>query len=311
METVAAQQRQPDEIVICDGGSTDQTLAILQEYTTRLPLKLIQQIGANISAGRNAALRASTGEIIAITDAGVRLDPNWLAALLVPFEAQPETGAVAGFFLADPHTPFEAAMGATVLPTLAEIDPASFAPSSRSVAFRRAVIVAAGGYPEWLDFCEDLILDFRVMERLGGFRFAPGAVAYFRPRGSLRSFWKQYYQYARGDGKAGLFPRRHLIRYSTYLFVLPLLIGAALWLSPLAWLALAAGGLFMVWKPYRRLFQQWGALSPAGKIEAVLWVPLIRVWGDLAKMAGYPAGLRWRRVNQPPDWRSDPAHELS
>jgi hypothetical protein len=30
---------------------------------------------------------------------------------------------------------------------------------------------------------------------------------------------------------------------------------------------------------------------------------VIRVVGDIAKMAGYPAGLRWRRDNHPPEWK--------
>ena len=60
---------------------------------------------------------------------------------------------VAGFFRADPHSPFEVAMGATVLPLRDEIDPATFLPSSRSVAFRKAAWQAVGGYPEWIDYC--------------------------------------------------------------------------------------------------------------------------------------------------------------
>jgi hypothetical protein len=31
-------------------------------------------------------------------------------------------------------------------------------------------------------------------------------------------------------------------------------------------------------------------------------IPVIRVVGDFAKMAGYPVGWRWRLQNNPPDW---------
>ena len=50
-------------------------------------------------------------------------------------------------------------------------------------------------YPEWLDYCEDLLFDFAIRAQCGGFSFAPNAIVYFRPRGSLRSFYKQYYLY--------------------------------------------------------------------------------------------------------------------
>jgi hypothetical protein len=35
-------------------------------------------------------------------------------------------------------------------------------------------------------------------------------------------------------------------------------------------------------------------LPPGDKVKAILWVPVIRLWGDLAKMVGYPVGLFWR-----------------
>ena len=193
-------------------------------------------------------------------------------------------------------------MGATVLPEVRDIDPAKFTPSSRSVAFRREAFERIGGYPEWIDFCEDLIFDFRIAASAGPFVFAPEAVVYFRPRPSMRAFFKQYYQYARGDGKANLFFRRHLIRYLTYFVALPVVIIAGVLIHPLWLLALLAGGLYMVGAPYRRLFNQWGDLIPGEKLIAALWVPIIRVAGDLAKMVGYPVGLIWRRRNHPPDW---------
>jgi hypothetical protein len=37
-----------------------------------------------------------------------------------------------------------------------------------------------------------------------------------------------------------------------------------------------------------------GGLRPSQKLEAVGWVPIIRVVGDIAKMAGYPVGVLWR-----------------
>src|SRR5205823_5875810 len=120
--SVLAQTVQPAEIVIVDGGSTDGTQDVVRSYAERLPVRLIEKPGANISQGRNAAIRVATHEIIASTDAGVRLDPRWLEKLLEPF-SDPKVNVVSGFFLPDPQTPFEMAMGATVLPAPEDIDP--------------------------------------------------------------------------------------------------------------------------------------------------------------------------------------------
>src|SRR3990172_3811501 len=82
LESVAAQTRQPDEVVICDGGSGDNTVAVIQEYAERLPLKIVFAPGSSISQGRNVAIREATGEIIAVTDAGVWLEDGWLEELM-------------------------------------------------------------------------------------------------------------------------------------------------------------------------------------------------------------------------------------
>lgn len=303
LDSIAAQTRRPDEIIVCDGGSIDGTLSILEEYSESLPLIVVQHPGANISQGRNVAVRAASHEIIAAVDAGVRLEPDWLEKIVAPLEASQEVQVVAGFFLSDPQSPFEAALGATTLPELWDITPSTFMPSSRSVAFRRRAWKTVGGYPEWLDYCEDLVFDFRLAKIVGPFAFAPEAVVHFRPRRSLGAFYRQYQNYARGDGKAGLFFRRHLIRYLTYLAVLPFVVLMTIAVSRWWWLALLAGAVYMVAVPYRRLFSQWSSLTPSGKLVALLCVPIIRVVGDLAKMVGYPQGLVWRARHHPPDWR--------
>lgn len=313
LESIAAQTRQPDAIVIVDGGSSDNTLAILREYTARLPLTVIERPGCNISAGRNAAIAAvgDAAAIIAVTDAGTRLPPDWLERITAPF-ADPAVQAVAGFFHADPHTPFEVAMGAAVLPLVDEIDPARFLPSSRSVAFRREAWAAAGGYPEWLDYCEDLIFDLNLTALYGPFAWAPQACVAFRPRSSLQAFWRQYYRYARGDGKADLWRKRHAIRYATYLVGVPLILALGLAWGPLWWGAYLLGGAVYLRGAYHRLPAVWGyyrgARPPSRRDRLAAWllIPIIRVVGDLAKMVGYPAGWRWRLAHRPPDWRVRP-----
>lgn len=303
LDSLAAQSRQPDEVVFCDGGSTDGTLSLLHAED-RFQLSVLQRRGANISQGRNVAISAATGHIIAVTDAGVRLDAAWLERIVAPLEGG-EACIAAGFFRPDPRSLFETAMAATVLPELRDIRPDRFLPSSRSVAFHKSAWRDVGGYPEWLDYCEDLIFDIRLRSQYGPFVFVPDALVYFRPRPSLRAFFLQYYRYARGDGKADLWRLRHAIRYLTYLVALPLIavagaIGGAWWW---ALILVAVPGMF--WVPWRRLSRLWDDMNGLQRLKAALWVPFIRVTGDIAKMLGYPVGLwwRWQHRAQIPDWR--------
>lgn len=327
LRSLAAQTRRAAEIVICDGGSRDGTPARIEAMVAELgaalpPVRLLVEPGANISRGRNLAIRAAAGPIIAVTDAGVQLEPGWLAALTAPFAGTPTPLAVAGFFLPDvggadagkdEASAFLTAMAATVLPAREDIDPARFLPSSRSVAFLKSAWESAGGYPEWLDYCEDLIFDLRLNDLAPdsptAFAWAPDAVVYFRPRESLGAFWTQYYRYARGDGKADLWRKRHAARYGVYGLLTPALIGHGLWgfaAKWLGWLGLALGIILYCARPWQRLTTLGRHLTPVQWWQAALWVPVIRATGDLAKMVGYPVGLWWRyRSRHRPelDWR--------
>ncbi len=298
LDSIAAQTRQPDEVIICDGGSTDNTLELLRAER-QISLHIIERPGSNISQGRNTAIAAAAGDVIASTDAGVRLDPHWLEKLVGQDAVLPRP-VVGGFFLPDGRTPFEAAMGATALPTLDDIQPDRFLPSSRSIAFTKAAWQAVGGYPEWLDYCEDLVFDFALLAKYRPFAFAPEAIAYFKPRSSLRSFFRQYYLYARGDGKSNLWLKRHLIRYGMYLVAVPG-IAALSTINPWFLLFYLVGAALYLKRPYQRLKP---ALSRtlarrSGQLIAIGWVPVIRVTGDVAKMIGYPIGVWWRLRNRP------------
>lgn len=306
MDSLLRQTRLPDEILFVDGGSTDHTVAVLEEYIGRLPLRVIVEAGCNISAGRNRGIADAQGTLICVTDAGVVLSPEWIEALTAPLLDDPRVRVVAGWFEAAPQTPFEAALGATTLPQLSEIKREAFLPSSRSVAFRKAVWSAVGGYPEWIDYCEDLIFDLRLKEVAGAFAFAPRAVAHFRPRKTLSAFYRQYYLYARGDGKADLWRKRHLIRYFTYLVAVPLILLAGVFIHPLLWLLFIPGAVVYLAAPYRRLpeiMRRQPARSLFDWLYAIVMVPIIRIAGDIAKMIGYPVGLGWRGRMQPPNWR--------
>ena len=311
LESLCTQTRPPDEVVIVDGGSTDGTLEQLRawEQDRRLPLRVLVEPGCNISRGRNTAIRAALHPIVASIDAGVRAEPSWLANLILPLAAEGRADippvVACGFFVPETTTPFEKAMGATVLPALADVKPERFLPSSRSVAFPKSAWEAAGGYPEWLDYCEDLILDFRLRARGYRFVFVPDAMVHFRPRNSLRAFVRQYYRYARGDGKADLWRKRHAARYLTYAVALPILLWltiahSAVWIAPLL-----LGAVAMFWTPYKRLLPALRTLDPRERLTIVLWVPVIRVTGDIAKMLGYPVGMYWRWLHRQeiPRWR--------
>ncbi len=294
IDSMLAQTRPADEIVVNDCGSRDETPAIVARYIAAgHPIRLIYG-GHNIPSGRNNAIAHACAPIIACTDAGLTLDPRWLERIVAPIE-RGAADLVGGFFRPEPHSLFELALGATNYREPEEIDPATFLPFGKSVAFRKDAWARVGGYPEWASHCEDILFDLALRRDGARFAFAPDALVLFRPRGSLRAFARQYFLYARGDGVANLWPHRHAIRYVTYIAAAALLFGAhrRRWLLVLA----LPGGLAYSRAPLRRLRARAPAISLRELLVAAALIPAIRLVGDLAKMLGYPAGV-WRR------WRS-------
>jgi glycosyltransferase involved in cell wall biosynthesis len=294
LSTLHTQRRRPDNVIVVDGGSTDGTVDVLHMWTPPVgtTVRVIVSPGANISVGRNIAICAAQTEWVAVTDAGTRLSPRWLE--LLSREMNDGNDVVSGFFEPAGHTTMGSIIGAATTPLLSEIDERQFLPSSRSIAFRRAAWLEAGGYPEWLDYCEDLVFDLALRARGARFSFVGAAVVHWEGRERLSSFAQQYYRYARGDGKAGLWVRRHLIRYVAYSLGAASVVGSISRRSPLAVMILLPLGLTYLWSTWRRVRLHLNLSRNERRLGYVL-TPVIVFVGDAAKMAGYPAGIVWRR----------------
>lgn len=70
----------PREVVIVDNNSTDQTREVVLRASESfpVPLRYVMEKEQGRSAALNAGIRAAVGEILAVTDDDVRVDPHWL-----------------------------------------------------------------------------------------------------------------------------------------------------------------------------------------------------------------------------------------
>jgi glycosyltransferase involved in cell wall biosynthesis len=97
LESLQAQSRRPDELVVCDDGSTDGTIACLHAFAERalFPVR-IHENKANLGYAGNfsQAIGMAAGEIIFLCDQDDRWHHHKIEAYLQRFESEPALEAI-------------------------------------------------------------------------------------------------------------------------------------------------------------------------------------------------------------------------
>ncbi len=313
----------PSEIVIVDGGSKDGTFDIISSFFRDLTrregagllkiyygegiedkkpdlvtVKLIKKTGAKISVGRNTAINNSSGSFISVSDAGCILDAGWLEEIKSGMDKS-KIRINGGMNYPLCMSFLQKLLALCMMPGLNEIRAESYMPSSRNICFRKAHWEEVGGYPQYLDYGEDMKFNFKLKEKGYEIMFDPGAVVYWKMRDSLRDIFRQFFRYAKGDALGRMYPLRHFIRFlSGIIFGAAVLTGILI--DPLIFLILAPLAVLYCYKSYLRLFIRWDGnerCRPSKNriIAAAVLVPLLLIYIDIAKASGYIYGLCSRK----------------
>jgi glycosyltransferase involved in cell wall biosynthesis len=185
LESVHAQTRAADAIVVVDDGSDDHP----EEVVARFPeVRCLRQDNRGLAAARNAGLTALSTRYVIFLDADDRLEPRAIAAGLACFARTPDSCFVYGGHLYIDREGnktgerFEPPGEAPYLHLLRR----NFIGMHATVMYRRDLLAAAGGFDERLRRCEDYDVYLRMTRQhpIAGF---PDLVAAYRLHGGNMS----------------------------------------------------------------------------------------------------------------------------
>ena len=185
--SIVSQTKLPDELVLVDDGSTDDTMAVLERLAAPFPIRIVRQARSGQSAARNRGVEVADGELLAFLDQDDTWHPEHLELLCERFLEHPMVGwaysdfdeidadgrSVTLSFLAE-HTVVHPrrTLAACLAQDLMVIPSAS--------VMRRSMFEVLGGFDEQLQGYEDDDLYVRAFRAGWRFAFVGQALTRFR-----------------------------------------------------------------------------------------------------------------------------------
>jgi succinoglycan biosynthesis protein ExoA len=197
------EQRYPEPfvLVLAMGPSDDDTDVVAGRLATDPRVRLIANPTGGTAAGLNAAIAASTSEVVVRVDGHAELSDGYITRAVQTLLA---TGAdnVGGMQRAVGDTPMQRTIAAAMTSKFGVGD-ARFhyggAPGPVDTVylgvFRRTALARVRGYDESLVRNQDYELNYRLRTTGGVVWFDPELVVTYRPRATLRGLADQYHQY--------------------------------------------------------------------------------------------------------------------
>lgn len=237
IQSILAGTVQPGEIIIGDGGSTDDTLQLVAELTLTLPwIRSVHNPEKFPGGGRNVAIAATQKPLIAGIDAQNHVDPLWLENLLATYNQHfSETpGVVFGRIQTEYTSHFEK-LAASIFFDYSFLSESEYQKSSvvrtlissSNILYAKSVWEQLGGYPTWIKTAEDKLFTKKLRQKGIPTAYAPLAPIYHHMRSNFKQVRRMFFQY--GYGSALVDTVNPTVFYNFARFCLAFL-GLAAWL---------------------------------------------------------------------------------
>jgi hypothetical protein len=193
LPSLEAQTYRDFETVLVDDGSTDDSVAYARERWPGVRVVAAGDGNVGVAAALNAAVRAASGELVALLNNDLELDPRWLEELVATLDRHPEAATASGKLLSFHRRDVVDSAGDMFMRSgmafgrgAGQVDRGQFdreeevfAPTAGAGLYRATALADVGPFDESLfAYLEDV--DWGLRAQLAGYRsrYAPSAVAY-------------------------------------------------------------------------------------------------------------------------------------
>jgi glycosyltransferase involved in cell wall biosynthesis len=194
----------PIEVVLALGPSTDRTDEVADALAAEDPrVRLVRNPSGRTPDGLNAAIGASSGEVIVRVDGHAEIPDDYVSRAVAELQ---RVGAdnVGGIMDARGTTDFERAVACAMRSPLgvgaSRFHTGGEAGEADTVylgVFRRAALERVGGYDPHFSRAQDWEMNHRIRETGGRVWFTPELKVTYRPRATVSALAKQYFHYGR------------------------------------------------------------------------------------------------------------------
>jgi glycosyltransferase involved in cell wall biosynthesis len=286
------QTKKPDEIIIVDGGSKDNTIPIIKHYQKKYNFIRLITDKVSRARGRNIAVSASKNDVIAVTDGGCIPRQDWLENITNPFENK-KVEVVAGFYKMVAESRLQKALS-VFLGTLPKKFRSDFLPSARSIAFRKFTFEKLSGFPELMkDTAEDSLFVINIVRQGIKIVRVKKAIVVWNLPDNIKGAAKKFYKYALGDVRSGVWvhPVYGILSHNVkaalicfrYLFFI-LLLFLSFFYPPMLIILFILFLCYFTWA-FRKVYTVYK------DIRIGIWGILIQITSDLSVISGFLHGI--------------------